>query len=324
MSHEPSRAAEGAARPPRETLERIVAANWWYHRMELDEGLVTPGAHGDNLIPVAHLLRNVALAGARCLDIGTMDGKMAFFMEREGAAEVLAVDGVAKDTVPALSEVFGSSVRYRSGFVLERLPELLASEGLFDFVLCSGVAYHVYSPFDLVAHVRWLLRNRGLAIFETAAIRDDTHCHLSLNRGDHYREFTTLWIPTTACFRYMLEFMAFRVIAEAELKVRDYHVVRTAWLVQADRPATLAAECPDAWLATLLAGQAPGWSHDYLKPQFDHATFQSRPETTITSPAPAGLRQFALEDPVGYADEARMLAAATPAWRLASAGPGRA
>jgi len=303
-----------AAGPSPDNLDRIIAANWWYHQMALTHGRSTPGRYGDNLIPVARLLRHVALDGMKCLDIGAMDGKMSFLMERLGGS-VLSADGVGKATVPALIDAYGSTVRYRTGVILESLPDVLATEGLFDFVLCSGVAYHVYSPFDLFAHVRALLRNGGMALFETAALPDDTNLFMALNRGDHYNEHTTLWIPSTACVRYMLRFLSMRILGESQWST-GHHVVRHAWLVEADKPSTLATETDDPWLQTLLGGKAPGWSNEYLKPQLDHARFTARPQSRITAtpvPATAPIRSDA---PDTYADERALLATGTPAWRL--------
>jgi 2-polyprenyl-3-methyl-5-hydroxy-6-metoxy-1,4-benzoquinol methylase len=308
-------AAVDVAGPGPDALDRLLAAHWWYHQMALTHGRSTPGTFGDNLIPVARLLRHVTLRGMACLDIGTMDGKMAFLLERLGG-RVLAVDGVAKGTVPALVKAFASSVRYRSGVIVETLPDVLASEGLFDFVLCSGVAYHVYSPFDLIAHVRALLRNGGMAIVETAAIPDEERLFMSLNRGDSYKEHTTLWIPTTACFRHMLRFMSLRVLGESQLHADDRRVVRHAWLVQADKPSTLATEAADPWLATLLGGLAPGSSHEYLKPQLDHARFESRPQSRITATPVPELPPMLMDEPHTYAPELALLAEGTPAWRL--------
>jgi 2-polyprenyl-3-methyl-5-hydroxy-6-metoxy-1,4-benzoquinol methylase len=315
MSTQTIAAAVETAGPTPEALDRLLAAHWWYHQMALTHGRSTSGKYGENLIPVARLLRQVKLQGMACLDVGTMDGKMSFLMERLGG-RVLAADGVAKGTVPALIEAYGSTVRYRSGVIVELLPEVLASEGLFDFVLCSGVAYHVYSPFDLIAHVRALLRNGALAIFETAAVPDDENLFMALNRGDYYKEHTTLWIPTTACFRHMLRFLSFRILGESQWRSEGRRVIRHAWLVQADRPSTLAHETDDAWLTTLLSASAPGWSSEYLKPQLDHARFESRPQSRIAaSPVPSA-PPIRLEEPDTYAAERALLAGGTPAWRL--------
>jgi SAM-dependent methyltransferase len=205
--------------------------------------------------------------------------------------------------------------------ILEKLPDLAASEGFFDFVLCSGVAYHVYSPFDLIANVRALLKTGGIALFETAALPDDGQLHMALNRGQHYQEYTTLWIPTTACFRYMLRFFAMRVLGECQLRAHDYHVVRHAWLVQADRPSALSEEIDDPWLQTLLGGRAPGWSHEYLRPQLDLTAFEERPRSGISASPVPGPLVLTLEEPDGHTGERALLATGTPAWRALDETP---
>lgn len=310
----PSHASTEPKRPSAASIEQLLAGRWWYHKMELGGGQRTPGKYGDNLIPVAHLLRHVDLAGQRCLDIGVMDAKMSFLMESLGG-NVVAADGLARDTVPDLIEAFGSTVRYRTGIVVETIPDLLASEGTFDFVLCAGVAYHVFSPFDLIANVRALLRTGGLAIFETAALPDDEHLTMVLNRGDHYNEYTTLWIPSTACFRYMLRFLSMRILGESRVST-GHHVVRHAWLVQADKPSVLATESSDPWLTTLLGRQAPGLSHEHLGKQLDHEYLEGLPQSTITATPVTENRFFNLDEPSSYQAESELLSRGTPAWRL--------
>ena len=74
-----------------EGLRRRVAAEEWWHTIELGPGLVTPGSW--DLRPAADRVPwPGSLAGLRCLDVGTMDGFWAFELERRGAGEVVAVD----------------------------------------------------------------------------------------------------------------------------------------------------------------------------------------------------------------------------------------
>ena len=68
----------------KEKLTKLLGRHdWWYHRMDLGEGISTPGHYGNNLLPVASLLKHLGLEGFSCLDIGTMDGKMAFLLEKK-------------------------------------------------------------------------------------------------------------------------------------------------------------------------------------------------------------------------------------------------
>jgi 2-polyprenyl-3-methyl-5-hydroxy-6-metoxy-1,4-benzoquinol methylase len=69
----------------------------WFHAIDLGAGLVTPdrfpsGAPPNyTLYPVFQFLEGVDIAGHDCLDIGTMDGLVAFMLGLQGA-KVVATD----------------------------------------------------------------------------------------------------------------------------------------------------------------------------------------------------------------------------------------
>src|SRR5215212_6953530 len=70
--------------------QRVAELDWW-HAIEVEPGLVTPG--GWDLRGTAlRLPWPASLQGMRCLDIGTMNGFWAFELERRGAGEVVATD----------------------------------------------------------------------------------------------------------------------------------------------------------------------------------------------------------------------------------------
>ena len=67
----------------------LIATQRWWHTIDVGPGLATPGSW--DLRPMAERIPwPASLAGARCLDVGTMDGFWAFEMERRGAGEVVA------------------------------------------------------------------------------------------------------------------------------------------------------------------------------------------------------------------------------------------
>ena len=69
-----------------EKLERIKSRQW-YHSIDVEDGLVTPGAH--SLAELRHTLERLQLAarldGLSVLDIGAWDGYFSFEAERRGA-----------------------------------------------------------------------------------------------------------------------------------------------------------------------------------------------------------------------------------------------
>ncbi len=118
------------------------------------------GKYGENLVTVAKLMKHIDFRGLRRLDLGTVCGKMAFLMEKLGA-DVTAADTVPRSELPKLIEMFGSEVQARFGIFYQNLPEVRRDEGPFDFILCSGVLYHIHSLLDCIFHVRAAVERDG-------------------------------------------------------------------------------------------------------------------------------------------------------------------
>lgn len=305
--------------PSRPEIEAVLrkGSGWpdtksdWFHRMDLGDGLVTPAQTGEGLLPVARLLGSVKLKGLRCLDIGTMDGKMAFLMERQGASEVVAVDVFNRDTITSLIGLFGSKVKYQSGVRGEDLPKLRDSFGWFDFVLCVGVLYHVYSPLSMILAVRGLLKNGGLAIFESACLDDTKNVTLTLNRGDIYDDHTTIWVPSIACLQWMLTYAGFRPVACGTLLGSVSGVPRHAVLAEAISPGEENDSHP--WINAMHQGRASwAFGYEYLKPELDLQKWAAAPRIQIPCER---IKEFRMDfgKKKSYAAEETFLELGTPA-----------
>lgn len=146
-------------------LERI-ASRRWYHSIEIEQGLVTPGVHPiEELQQVLHHLKLPAsLEGLSVLDIGAWDGFFSFEAERRGAERVVAYDVTPEDyfgfsTAKAL---LGSKVDYVQGSVYELDREVV---GTFDIVLFAAVLYHLRYPLLALDRIRDVCR--GHMVLET-------------------------------------------------------------------------------------------------------------------------------------------------------------
>ncbi len=134
----------------RPELERAVAAIRWAHRIDLGQGMVTPGIWDTPQI-LERLQLPADLSGQSVLDAGCWDGFYSFAAERRGARRVLATDSFAwqrkswgsKDGFELARRVLGSRVEDREIDVLDLAPE---SVGVFDLVLFLGVLYHMKHP----------------------------------------------------------------------------------------------------------------------------------------------------------------------------------
>lgn len=221
-------AGEGAAR---ESLSVQIAAREWYHTLELEPGLVTPGWF-DTRAVVDRVPLPKRLEGKRCLDVGTFDGFWAFEMERRGAEEVVAIDlldlaqadwppNTAPETVATINrrkdqgrgfeiarECLGSSVVRHELSVYDADPSEL---GTFDFIYLGSLLLHLRDPVRALDRLRSLCRGELLVV---------DSIDLLLTRIFPRRPVATLdlqgrpwwWTCNLAGLRRMVEAARFRVI----------------------------------------------------------------------------------------------------------------
>jgi tRNA (mo5U34)-methyltransferase len=152
----------------------------WFHTIDLPDGSSTPGVF--DMRAACARLDWPAIAGRRCLDVGTCDGFWAFEMERRGAAEVVAIDvddpdrlDLPRDALERSREVFRASAAGRkrrfemaAAARSSRVRRLACSvydldpaiHGHFDVVFCGTLLVHLREP------VRALERIAGVCTAE--------------------------------------------------------------------------------------------------------------------------------------------------------------
>jgi tRNA (mo5U34)-methyltransferase len=155
-------------------LAAEIAANRWYHTIELAPGVLTPG-HFDTRGVAGRVPLPRDLSGKRCLDVGTYDGFWAFEMERRGADAVTAIDVLDPDrwdwpacSTPEARAAIGDPKRGSGGFELARAAlrsrvqrldlsvyELDAAEhGSFDLIYLGSLLLHLRDPVGALERVR--------------------------------------------------------------------------------------------------------------------------------------------------------------------------
>jgi tRNA (mo5U34)-methyltransferase len=166
------------------SLASKIAEHEWYHTLELEPGVLTPGWFDTRQV-LARLPIPESLAGRRCLDIGTFDGFWAFELEKRGAAEVVAIDvldpagwdwpaGSEAHVVEAIGarkargagfelarEQLGSKVQRIERSVYELDP---AQDGQFDFVYLGSLLLHLRDPIGALTRVRAVCRGELLLV----------------------------------------------------------------------------------------------------------------------------------------------------------------
>jgi SAM-dependent methyltransferase len=145
-----------------------INAREWFHSIEIDKGLVTPGR-----VPLSYLLDMLkslgfpeSLKDLSVLDIGAWDGFFSFEAEKRGAKRVVAYDLHPPDYYgfALAKELLGSEVEYIQGSVYDLSP---AVYGTFDVVFFFGVLYHLRYPLLALDRI-WEVTNQYLLL--------ETHC----------------------------------------------------------------------------------------------------------------------------------------------------
>lgn len=157
-------------------LRREVAGIRWFHRIDLGNGIVTPG-HDKSAQKLPRLGLPVCLRGKTVLDVGAWDGFFSFEAERRGAERVVAIDPNAwgaplgpdnpwsgQEGFKLARRVLGSKVEDVDIALDELTPERI---GRFDVVLFMGVFYHLPDPLPVLERVASVTAER--LILETHA-----------------------------------------------------------------------------------------------------------------------------------------------------------
>ncbi|XWN32424.1 MAG: methyltransferase domain-containing protein [Devosia sp.] len=257
--------------------DEIEALNWYYS-MELAPGAFTKGGGFTNVLATQAVLERVDFEGTEALDIGTMEGRFSTLMTRAGAT-VTAYDRLNfTDRIKLVQEAFGVDFDYRPGRPFGAFATTIDKQ--FDFILMSGVLYHVIEPMLFLHWTRNLIRRNGAMVLETAAVLEE-EASLYFNDRGRYGPATNYFQPTTGWLDYVLRIMGF-VILDAEYVVthkplaKGKTVVRVSLLTQfLGEPAI---EKSDTWAPKRLmeaelnelcprAQHAPTTRRDWLHPK---------------------------------------------------------
>jgi tRNA (mo5U34)-methyltransferase len=147
-------------RAANEVRARVGEVPYWFHRIDVGHGVVTPG-QDDSPTKLQRLDIPDDLSGKSVLDIGAYDGFFTFECERRGAT-VLAIDFPQAAGYRVASELVGSSAEFRELSVYDVTPTTV---GEFDIVLFLGVLYHLRHPLLALERIHDVCRE--LLIMET-------------------------------------------------------------------------------------------------------------------------------------------------------------
>ncbi len=200
---------------------QIGALPYWYHRIALPHGVVTPGWAPEH--PETYRIPE-RLDGKRVLDVGAWDGYWSFEAIKRGAREVVAID----DFSDHLGQLRDGDRRAWENFDLCRkllgldakrcqrhemsVYELSPTRfGRFDVVFCFGVLYHLRHP--LLALDKLGAVCDGEIYVESAILDDYSPYRGGIGHGypggqmvmefyprnEYGDNVTNWWVPTLAC-----------------------------------------------------------------------------------------------------------------------------
>jgi tRNA (mo5U34)-methyltransferase len=159
--------------------EMINSVPFWWHSIDLGDGVVTPG-HNHQFAERA-IARRIPhqLHGKTVLDIGCWDGKHAFEAESRQAAEVLAIDSGQQvefvkskynQEIDPLQGIEVAKTILASNVNIERIDFTELRSEQFDVTLFLGVLYHQENPIEAL---RILYELTGeTTIIESAVLLD--------------------------------------------------------------------------------------------------------------------------------------------------------
>ncbi len=206
-----------------ELQTRVDAIPYWYHKIELPGGIITPGEFPLNA--VAYRLPD-SFAGKRILDVGAWDGYWTFEALKRGAAQVVAIDdwsdmpafrrnGKPWDTFDLCKQAFGYTDEQCQHRTLSLYSLAQAGLGDFDCVFLFGTIYHCRYP---MLALDMLSRSCKGDIWIESTICDDYSPYRGSIQVDSFKglrcmEFypgkelgdnaTNWWAPTLQCLAWM-------------------------------------------------------------------------------------------------------------------------
>jgi len=209
--------------------QRVSEFPYWYHRIELAPGVVTPGFHLEPLWDHLRSVRDrVDYRDKVVLDIASFDGMFAFEAEKKGAKTVVAADCLYRSFSNFLfcKQVLNSRAVPYYNVSPYRLTERLdvyfdeqyvgqEEDRRFDIVQHFGLLYHLRDPMLSLSQARSVLKTGGKLIIETDVVLNTSESFMLFNglpNAARVRDnYSVWWAPTRACLIEMLESTLFKV-----------------------------------------------------------------------------------------------------------------
>lgn len=223
---------------PKSLQEQIDACPYWYHRIELPDGIVTPG--WAPIAPDAYAIPE-DMAGMRVLDVGAWDGYWTFEALRRGADEVLAIENFSDlidpqweaghrtwRTFDLCRDALGYSKEICRREAVSLYDVTKERFGEFDVVFFFGTLYHCRYPLLALDTLSKVCRQM---IFVESATCNRVSGHRGQGEGypdsrhvvaeffpqGTFNQLTNWWVPTLSCMAMMMKAAGWPTVVAWEL-----------------------------------------------------------------------------------------------------------
>lgn len=206
------------ALPASRHIRAGLLQEYWYYSAEIEPDRFTTGMLYGNVALTRGLLRRMDLTGARCIDLGTMEGLVPTLMIKRGASDVVAFDAMNNtEKVDLIKQLHGVSFQYQANTRIDQTAEFMKtkvrldvggrdpSDWRVDVTVASGLLYHVAAPLPLFGHLRSVTRSGGLVILETAAInRREFDMRYGYDGERYIYGWSDTWFPSVPLLDHLL------------------------------------------------------------------------------------------------------------------------
>ncbi len=198
-----------------------VALMQWFHAIDFGDfgssGRFRKGMPQNiTLYGSFEMLCAMDLNGASVLDLGTVDGIVAFGAKKLGARQVVATDTHDRESFRLAREILGyteNDINYMPSIQVKDLPLSMEPKS-FDVIICAGIFYHMLHPMQAFTDCRKVLGDGGYLILETPFEDGRDEAVLIFNGVEHkVNEPYSYFIPTKLALTGMANLAGFKVVA---------------------------------------------------------------------------------------------------------------
>ena len=266
--------------------ELVAQRPYWYHKIPLPDGTVTPGMDLEPIWDNIRGVRNqVSYEGLRVLDIASFDGLWAFEAEAEGASQVVATDcltGTFENFLLVRSILESNVIPYFNVspynlsdrldvFFEENFGQVGQNAKRFDIVQHLGLFYHLRDPMLSLAQARSVMVPGGSLLIETEVVVGRNDSALVFNGipgSPRLRDnYSVWWAPTRLCLEEMLRANFLEPI-EDSWSLIDFEVpVSRGGRLEAEHPAEMVRLGRAALWCTAVEpnGEVDKWEREMMR-----------------------------------------------------------